>query len=359
MANGLVNGTFKKDRPPTQGPVVGRVKREYRYYKALLDDPRTPTTAKWLIGGGVGYLMLPFDLIPDFIPVIGKLDDMLITTALIGLGVKLVPEDVKNEDRSRSRRIRRICGHNSVGAVLFESKALPGPFGIKIDTCGRDAEIQGPVLFPLLDLMFEYGLVVVTDSSSTGDRLDVYTIENAMKGCAGRCSTQIELDVKFRPLPLVAAVMYHGSNVDECETFINLESAYTALPAALSRKLSQLRLRWEPCNEICVDAVLRSDETSTVSQEGAVALPGAQFMNLLMSNECNVVEPEGKSAKEIYIQLREHMLKETFCYRHQPSPASELIAWNPRKIRHVPAENSNNEPHYIYPCDLDGTELGH
>ncbi len=82
-------------------------------------------------------------------------------------------------------------------------------------------------------------------------------------------------------------------------------------------------------------------------------------MSLLMSNECNVVEPEDTIAKKIFIQLREHMLKDTFSYIHQPSSTSELIAWNPREVFHVPAENSASEPHYIYPCDLDGTELGH
>src|SRR5919201_461811 len=44
----------------------------------LLSDPRVPRRQKLLLTGLVGYLALPFDLVPDFIPVAGQLDDALV-----------------------------------------------------------------------------------------------------------------------------------------------------------------------------------------------------------------------------------------------------------------------------------------
>lgn len=57
-------------------------------------DKRTPIAAKMLIGITIGYLLSPIDLIPDFIPVIGLLDDLIIVPALIALSNKLIPEVV-------------------------------------------------------------------------------------------------------------------------------------------------------------------------------------------------------------------------------------------------------------------------
>jgi uncharacterized membrane protein YkvA (DUF1232 family) len=44
----------------------------------LMSDPRVPRRRKLLLAGLVGYLALPFDLVPDFIPVAGQLDDVLV-----------------------------------------------------------------------------------------------------------------------------------------------------------------------------------------------------------------------------------------------------------------------------------------
>lgn len=64
-------------------------------------DKRTPSSAKILIGITVGYLMCPIDLIPDFIPVLGLLDDLIIVPALIALSIKLIPPIVWNEAREK------------------------------------------------------------------------------------------------------------------------------------------------------------------------------------------------------------------------------------------------------------------
>ncbi len=358
MAGQSNKASSKGDRAPSQGRVVGRMQREYRYYRALLDDPRTPTTAKWLIGGGVGYLLLPFDLIPDFIPIIGKLDDMLIAPAMIGLGMKLVPEGVKTEDRSRSRRVRILYDDKSMGPVLFESEALPGPFGIRIGTCGRDPNTQGPILFPLLDLMYEYGLVVITDKKQHTDRFDSYTQHAATRDEPASSRLQIQLDVNFRPLPLVAAIMYCCSESSGTDRFINSEAAYVALPAKLKHRIDGLRLRWLPSSEMHIDAVVNNDGSLSCPRDSAHVVTGAQFINLLLNRECRIVDSNDATADKLMTELREHALQEQFCYSHECSDG-DLIAWNPRRVLHMPSITSMHTPRFVYPSDLSGTSLDH
>ncbi len=75
------------------------IKREIKFYQLVLADPRTPKMAKMLLGLALGYLLLPFDLIPDFIPVIGQLDDLFVIPVLVLLALKLVPRQVVTEKR--------------------------------------------------------------------------------------------------------------------------------------------------------------------------------------------------------------------------------------------------------------------
>ena len=59
-----------------------------------LKDSDTPVIAKVLAALTVGYALSPVDLIPDFIPVLGYLDDVILLPALIALTVKLIPKGV-------------------------------------------------------------------------------------------------------------------------------------------------------------------------------------------------------------------------------------------------------------------------
>ena len=58
-----------------------------------LKSEDTPLAAKILAGIAVGYALSPIDLIPDFIPVLGYLDDIIILPALIALTVRFIPKD--------------------------------------------------------------------------------------------------------------------------------------------------------------------------------------------------------------------------------------------------------------------------
>jgi len=62
----------------------------------LSKHPNTPISAKMLLALALGYLLLPFDLIPDFIPLLGQIDDALIIPLLIYFALRLTPEQVIN-----------------------------------------------------------------------------------------------------------------------------------------------------------------------------------------------------------------------------------------------------------------------
>ena len=68
----------------------------------VLRHPQTPRLAKVLLGLAVGYLLLPFDLIPDFIPILGQLDDLVIVPGLFWLGIRCVPPAVIAECRQQA-----------------------------------------------------------------------------------------------------------------------------------------------------------------------------------------------------------------------------------------------------------------
>jgi uncharacterized membrane protein YkvA (DUF1232 family) len=83
----------------------------------LLRDPRVPRRHKRLLGALVGYLALPFDLVPDFIPVVGHLDDALVVVlalrvVLRGSGSELVRENWRGPDSSLALVLRFAGAHS-------------------------------------------------------------------------------------------------------------------------------------------------------------------------------------------------------------------------------------------------------
>ena len=63
----------------------------------LLRDPRVPRRSKVLVAALIPYLALPFDLIPDFIPVAGQLDDAILVAVAIGYVVRCAGRDIVEE----------------------------------------------------------------------------------------------------------------------------------------------------------------------------------------------------------------------------------------------------------------------
>lgn len=68
-----------------------------------LKNGRTPLIAKIFAGLTVAYALSPIDLIPDFIPVLGYLDDLIILPMLVALTVRFIPPDLLDECRRQAR----------------------------------------------------------------------------------------------------------------------------------------------------------------------------------------------------------------------------------------------------------------
>jgi len=91
----------------------------YALYLAY-KDPRIPWYAKVFIAIIVGYALSPIDLIPDFIPVLGYLDDLIIIPAGISLSLKMIPKEVLEECREKAKyELRNGKPKNWVAAVII------------------------------------------------------------------------------------------------------------------------------------------------------------------------------------------------------------------------------------------------
>ncbi len=68
-----------------------------------IKNKNTPFLAKLVGGIAVVYILSPIDLIPDFIPVLGYLDDVIIVPALITLTIKLIPKEILEQSRKNAK----------------------------------------------------------------------------------------------------------------------------------------------------------------------------------------------------------------------------------------------------------------
>lgn len=100
------------------------LKKEILAIYLAANDPRTPWYAKAIALITVAYALSPIDLIPDFIPVLGYLDDLIIVPAGIALAIRLIPAEALEDARitvtsgAWSERSRRL-GYVGLGIVIF------------------------------------------------------------------------------------------------------------------------------------------------------------------------------------------------------------------------------------------------
>jgi uncharacterized membrane protein YkvA (DUF1232 family) len=80
-------------------PIADKLLMELEVYRLLLKDKRTPLFAKITLGLAIGYLLLPFDVIPDWIPLLGQIDDVVIVPLLVFAALKFIPPYVIEECR--------------------------------------------------------------------------------------------------------------------------------------------------------------------------------------------------------------------------------------------------------------------
>jgi uncharacterized membrane protein YkvA (DUF1232 family) len=78
-------------------------KLELKTYQLVIQDSRTPRISKWLFGIAIAYALSPIDFIPDFIPVIGLLDDAVIVPLLVVLALKVTPREIVEDCRFKAK----------------------------------------------------------------------------------------------------------------------------------------------------------------------------------------------------------------------------------------------------------------
>jgi len=113
-----------------------RLKRDVIALWLAARDPRTPLGAKLVAGAVAAYALSPIDLIPDFIPVLGYLDDLIIVPAGIWLALKLIPAELMDELRAEAeQRATRPTSRGAMIVIVFVWIALA--YGAYLLVCDR------------------------------------------------------------------------------------------------------------------------------------------------------------------------------------------------------------------------------
>ena len=83
--------------------LVWRLPTYARVVWGLVRDPRTPLPLKGLLAAGLAYVVMPLDLIPDAVPIIGQADDITVLLLVLDLFIANAPEAVREEQVARAR----------------------------------------------------------------------------------------------------------------------------------------------------------------------------------------------------------------------------------------------------------------
>ena len=98
---------------------VKQLKKEITAIYYAYQHPKMTLLPKCIILFTLGYALSPIDLIPDFIPVLGYLDDLIILPALLLLAIRLIPADIMAESRKKAETLPLQLKKNRVAAALF------------------------------------------------------------------------------------------------------------------------------------------------------------------------------------------------------------------------------------------------
>ncbi|PTI94428.1 YkvA family protein [Staphylococcus simulans] len=105
---------------PALKSFVAKMNQELLVLYLSSKDQRTPMTVKILAVCIVAYALSPIDLIPDFIPVLGYLDDIIIVPLGIALCLKLIPEPIIQDNRRKASELNKnILSQNWYAGVLI------------------------------------------------------------------------------------------------------------------------------------------------------------------------------------------------------------------------------------------------
>jgi len=95
------------------------LRREFRLYFKLFRDPRTPIISKIIMIGTLIYLISPIDIIPDFIPFMGLVDELIVIPLLFYFALKFIPKDVIDDNRRKiSKNLKDKFGNAQEGVIV-------------------------------------------------------------------------------------------------------------------------------------------------------------------------------------------------------------------------------------------------
>jgi len=98
---------------------ASRLKGEVTALYYAFKDRALGPLPKILIGLTLGYALSPIDLIPDFIPIIGYLDDLIILPFLIWLTIKMIPDTIMESARKKAEKCPLILKKNIPAALII------------------------------------------------------------------------------------------------------------------------------------------------------------------------------------------------------------------------------------------------
>lgn len=85
------------------GRLVIKLPTYARMVWGILRDPRTPIGLKGMLAAALAYVVMPVDLIPDMIPILGQADDLTVLLLVLDLFIQNAPADVRAEHMARAR----------------------------------------------------------------------------------------------------------------------------------------------------------------------------------------------------------------------------------------------------------------
>jgi uncharacterized membrane protein YkvA (DUF1232 family) len=99
------------------GTLVSRFRDEVLVYRIAIRDPRTCWFARLLLCAAAAYVLSPVDLIPDFIPVLGQIDDLIIVPLLVWAAIRLLPAKVIADSRDALQNASEVQAQGTTGRI--------------------------------------------------------------------------------------------------------------------------------------------------------------------------------------------------------------------------------------------------
>lgn len=107
----LVAGLYVAGRRTAARELATLIPNLVVLFKGLLKDPRVPRGSKWLLWLGIAWLVSPIDLLPEFLPVLGPLDDAVVAALILRHILKKAGDEVVREHwRGDTATLERILG---------------------------------------------------------------------------------------------------------------------------------------------------------------------------------------------------------------------------------------------------------